>query len=199
MPRSHIWTKSSCASPYAGSRSTTSWPSSLSSFAGPLPGDPLVVRDACDQPGGTLRETAIRSRPRRLGRGLHVAARRTAAPAGLVAGRGAVHHVEQQRAVGDGPRQRAEHRQPEPARATRLRGTRPRVGFIPTRPQHAAGIRIEPPPSDARRRGDHAGRHRARRAARGAARRALEMPWVAGDAVAPRSPSTGRSSAPARS
>src|SRR5947209_1047447 len=26
--------------------------------------------------------------------------------------------------------------------------TRPRLGFIPTIPQHAAGIRIEPPPSD---------------------------------------------------
>ncbi len=26
--------------------------------------------------------------------------------------------------------------------------TRPRLGFIPTRPQHAAGIRIDPPPSD---------------------------------------------------
>ncbi len=26
--------------------------------------------------------------------------------------------------------------------------TRPRVGFIPANPQHAAGIRIEPPPSD---------------------------------------------------
>src|SRR3989440_3551591 len=26
--------------------------------------------------------------------------------------------------------------------------TRPRVGFIPTRPQHAAGIRIDPPPSE---------------------------------------------------
>lgn len=27
-------------------------------------------------------------------------------------------------------------------------GTRPRVGFIPTSPQHAAGILIDPPPSD---------------------------------------------------
>src|SRR5579859_7434052 len=27
-------------------------------------------------------------------------------------------------------------------------GTRPRDGFIPTRPQHAAGMRIEPPPSE---------------------------------------------------
>src|ERR1700733_14869259 len=27
--------------------------------------------------------------------------------------------------------------------------TRPRLGFIPTRPQQAAGMRIEPPPSDA--------------------------------------------------
>ena len=28
-------------------------------------------------------------------------------------------------------------------------GTRPRVGFRPTRPQQAAGMRIEPAPSDA--------------------------------------------------
>src|SRR5581483_8693512 len=34
-----------------------------------------------------------------------------------------------------------------PSRAGAM-GTRPRVVFMPTRPQHAAGIRIEPPPSD---------------------------------------------------
>src|SRR3954468_23582756 len=34
--------------------------------------------------------------------------------------------------------------QPSPAGA---KETRPRDGFIPNRPQHAAGMRIEPPPS----------------------------------------------------
>ena len=30
-----------------------------------------------------------------------------------------------------------------------MNGTRPRDGFMPTSPQHAAGTRMEPPPSDA--------------------------------------------------
>ena len=35
----------------------------------------------------------------------------------------------------------------QPSRAGAI-GTRPRLDFIPTSPQHAAGIRIEPPPSE---------------------------------------------------
>ena len=60
-----------------------------------------------------------------------------------------MHHVEQQRAVADRARERAEHGQPEPPLAAPAAvDTRPRLGFIPTSPQQAAGIRIEPPPSE---------------------------------------------------
>ena len=61
--------------------------------------------------------------------------------------------------------------------------TRPRLGFIPTSPQHAAGIRIDPPPSEPVAHGTMPGRHRRRRAARGAARRPRRIPGIARDPV----------------
>ena len=50
-------------------------------------------------------------------------------------------------------------------------GVRPRVGLRPTRPQHEAGMRIEPPPSEACANG-------AMRAATAAAEPPLEPPLV---------------------
>src|ERR1700748_253697 len=38
---------------------------------------------------------------------------------------------------------------PSPPSVLGCSDTRPRVGFMPTRPQTAAGMRIDPPPSDA--------------------------------------------------
>ena len=103
-----------------------------------------------NDPGGSLDEIAIRSG---IAGGVWAASQERAArrrDAVAVAGDGAVHHVEQQRAVGDRARERAEGRQAEPAvtaAAARRRGRA--SASCPTSPQQAAGIRIEPPPSEA--------------------------------------------------
>ena len=58
--------------------------------------------------------------------------------------------------------------------------TRSRCGLSPNRPQQAAGMRIEPPPSEAVRQAGQARGHRGARAAARAARGALRVPRVAG-------------------
>ena len=60
--------------------------------------------------------------------------------------------------------------------------TRPRAGLIPNRPQHEAGIRIEPPPSLPVRGGREPGRDRRRGAAARPARRAATCPTGCGTA-----------------
>ncbi len=65
---------------------------------------------------------------------------------GGVAGHRSPHDLEEQRRVGDARRERALGRQLEPRRRG-VAADNPAVGFSPTRPQKAAGIRIDPPPS----------------------------------------------------
>ena len=65
-------------------------------------------------------------------------------------------------------------------RAPAPREIRPRCGLSPTRPQHAAGMRVEPPPSLPWAIGHHARGDRRGRAAGRAAGRPVEVPRVAG-------------------
>ena len=64
-----------------------------------------------------------------------------------------------------------------------LRGIRPNVPFIPSRPVYPAGMRIEPPPSPPVARLDEAARHRGRGPGRRPADGAPEAPRVVRDAV----------------
>ena len=57
---------------------------------------------------------------------------------------------------------------------------RPRLGFRPTSPQQAAGIRIEPPPSLPWATGQQTGRDRRGGPAGGAPGRPFQVPGVAG-------------------
>ena len=99
-------------------------------------------------PGGIFRETAIRSRPGGLGGGVDVPAgerrracrRRPAIVPCIASSISALSATVR----ASGPNVLS----PSQCSPGRLVETRPRVGFIPTSPQHAAGIRIEPPPSE---------------------------------------------------
>ena len=63
---------------------------------------------------------------------------------------------------------------------------RPRDGLRPTRPHMAAGMRIEPPPSEALAHGHHPGGDGGRRSAAGATGAVIRVPGVVGRAVGQR-------------
>ena len=108
--------------------------------------------------------------------------RRPGRVAELVAGE----QVEDLRGLGDGARQHAVGDQELSSPSSGASEMRPRWGLRPTRPQQAAGMRVEPPPSLAWAIGTIPDGDRRRRAAAGAARRALRVPRVARGAEAAR-------------
>ena len=113
-----------------------------------LPGVALIDRHGRHDPGGVLREIAIR---RRAGA---VVAQSRYRPVKTGAGSGSPGsspcRTSSISALSATVRARAPITdRPSQPGTTGAEETRPRLGFIPTRPQHAAGIRIDPPPSDA--------------------------------------------------
>ena len=88
-------------------------------------------------------------------------------------------HVERCGGVGDGARDTTPEVDAEVIVSTRL-VMRLRLGFSPTSPLHDAGMRIDPPPSEACAIGAMPGGHRRARAARRSARGVVGVPRVAG-------------------
>ena len=165
----------SAGSKRSASSRTTSWPSDSSSIGRVLDGGQRLGShlDAEGRDGVDGDPQPARVGPHLVGEGALLARR---APPGQRVG--AAHDVEDGRGVGHRAGHDALDRQPRPAGVRS--GTRPRLGLCPTRPQHDAGIRIEPPPSLALAAGNMPDGHGRRRAAARAAGGVGRVPRVAG-------------------
>ena len=113
------------------------------------PSTRVVDASAAQRPAAALVVTAIRSLPGGVGGGRRRRSRPGRRGVGVARLR-AGGDVEPERGVGDAAAEAARRpRARASARRSGARLIRPRCGLSPKRPQLAAGIRIEPPPSEA--------------------------------------------------
>ena len=157
-PKTAANSSSSAASCHGGSASSTSWPSDASSSRGVAHGR---AQHRVDLRVGDRRQRRHRdAQLPGLARGRR---RRTARRAAAPTSRRRARSRRARRAAPRSRRRCASARRRCRARSRPSSGAsemRPRCGLRPTRPQQAAGMRIEPPPSLPWAIGHHAGRDR---------------------------------------